>query len=428
MDVRRSHFSDRLKIRRRWPIHQDMSPRKELAVLGLLALMGLIAGGIAQIVDGPSSLALAMPVALALCAAGGLAAAWRASRTAAAEKAATRIDSLSGLPNGAQLRKDITSFVAGRMGDERRTLLIFDLVGFKKYNDSFGFACGDALLRRLARKLVDAVDDRGVVYRLRGAQFAVVTASEETASLRVAAGDALFEIGEGFMLRCAQGSASIPGDATDVSEALKLADQQVQAERATLRSQGVDDLSIPSPALTAARISPSAYDVTELSVSVGQCLGMTGEDLDHLECAAALRDVGMMSVPDAVVHAPGRLTDEDWRFVQLHTLVGERLLRSNFGMDGVADVVRSSHERWDGGGYPDGKAGEDIPLASRIVFVCSAFQDMTTQRSHRPALTAEQALRELERCAATQFDPAVVAAFVGAFTDGAETEDAVGVV
>jgi HD-GYP domain-containing protein (c-di-GMP phosphodiesterase class II) len=176
-------------------------------------------------------------------------------------------------------------------------------------------------------------------------------------------------------------------------------------------------------AMTAARVRPSAYDVTELSVAVGQCLGLGGEELDHLECAAALRDVGMMSVPDAVVHAPGRLTDEDWRFVQLHTLVGERLLRSNFGMDGVASVVRSSHERWDGGGYPDGRAGEEIPLASRIVFVCSAFQDMTTQRSHRPALTAEQALRELERCAGTQFDPAVVAAFVGAFGDRAGASD-----
>jgi two-component system cell cycle response regulator len=107
--------------------------------------------------------------------------------------------------------------------------------------------------------------------------------------------------------------------------------------------------------------------------------------------------------------------------------VGERLLRSNFGMDRVAAIVRSSHERWDGTGYPDGKAGESIPLAARVVFVCSAFQDMTTQRSHRPALTAGQALRELERCAGTQFDPAVVAAFVGAFTDRSDaTGDAVG--
>jgi diguanylate cyclase (GGDEF)-like protein len=393
----------------------DMTPRKELlatcAATGL-GLMGVLVGVLA-------GWAHALSLSIAPLLAFSAAMSWRGYRRGVRAEAATRIDQLTGLPNGQQLRDDVSAFIAARMGNEKRTLLIFDLVGFKKYNDSFGFACGDALLRRLARKLVEAVDDRGAIYRLRGAQFAIVTDGADSSQLRVAAGDALFEIGEGFMIRCAQGSVAVPDEATDVSEALKLADQEVQAERATLRSQGVDDLSITSPALSAARVAPSVYDVADLSVSVGQCLGMGGDELDHLECAAALRDVGMMSVPDAVVHAPGRLTDEDWRFVQLHTLVGERLLRSNFGMDGVAGVVRSSHERWDGGGYPDGKCGEDIPLASRIVFVCSAFQDMTTQRSHRPALTADLALRELERCAGTQFDPAVVAAFVGAFTDRA---------
>ena len=399
-----------------------MTPRKELLATGVATSLGL-AGIVAGIVLGwAHPLSLSISPLLAFSAALSFHGVRRSRRVEAAERAATRIDTLTGLPNGAQLRDDISAFAAARMGAERRTLLIFDLVGFKKYNDSFGFACGDALLRRLARKLIDAVGDEAKIYRLRGAQFAVVSAATEVAPLRVAAGDALFEIGEGFMIRCAQGTAVIPGDAADVSEALKLADQEVQAERAALRNQGVDDLSI-TPATVAARVTPSPYDVAELSVAVGQCLGMAGEELDHLECAAALRDVGMMSVPDAVVHAPGRLTDEDWRFVQLHTLVGERLLRSNFGMDGVAGVVRSSHERWDGGGYPDGRTGEDIPLASRIVFVCSAFQDMTTQRSHRPALTADQALRELERCAGTQFDPAVVAAFVGAFTDRHQAAD-----
>jgi two-component system cell cycle response regulator len=405
-----------LKFCRSRPTDRDMTPRMELLATTAATTLG-IAGVIAGILVGVAH-PLSMSILPLLAFSAGMSFhGYRRGRRVEAEKhAASRVDTLTGLPNGLQLRDDIDAFVAARMGGERRTLLIFDLVGFKKYNDSFGFACGDALLRRLARKLIDAVGNEARIYRLRGAQFAVVTDAAEPAPLRVAAGDALFEIGEGFMIRCAQGKAIVPEQASNVSEALKLADQEVQAERAALRNQGVDDLSI-TPAVAAARVTPSPYDVAELSVSVGQCLGLGGEELDHLECAAALRDVGMMSVPDAVVHAPGRLTDEDWQFVQLHTLVGERLLRSNFGMDGVATVVRSSHERWDGGGYPDGRAGEQIPLASRIVFVCSAFQDMTTQRSHRPALTASQALQELQRCAGTQFDPAVVAAFVGAFSD-----------
>lgn len=400
-----------------------MSPRTELAATGAVAILALLASGLGLILGHADAWALAMPPALGLCAAVAGYGIWRATRAEAAVQAATRLDAVSGLPNAAQLREDISAFLTTRAGSERRTLLIFDLVGFKRYNDSFGFACGDALLRRLARKLTEAVGDDAWVYRLRGGQFAVVTGERETAPLRTRAGDALFELGEGFMTRCAQGSVSIPGDARDVSEALKLADQQVEAERATLRNQGVDDRSLTATSLSTANRSTAPHDVTDLAVSVGQCLGLAGQELDHLECAASLRDVGMMAAPDAVVEATGRLTDEDWGFVALHTLVGERLLRSNFGMDGVASIVRASHERWDGAGYPDGLAGEDIPLAARVVFVCSAFQDMTTQRPYRAALTSQQALRELERCAGTQFDPAVVAAFVGAFSDRADAHD-----
>ncbi len=337
-------------------------------------------------------------------------------------RAAARLDTLTGLPNGERLRDDVDVFLRDRAPVDRLTLVILDLVGFKKYNDAYGFACGDALLRRLARRLSESVGDRGAAYRLRGAQFAVATTVplEDLPQLRDTASAALFEIGEGFMIRCAHGAALIPDEARSVSEALKLADQEVQAQRAMLRRQGVDEMAISPAGQRAARVAPSPYDVADLSVAVGHCLGLDAAELETLEAAASLRDVGMMSIPDAVVHAPAALTDEDWHFVKLHTLVGERLLRSNFAMDDVADVVRASHERWDGRGYPDGISGHDIPLAARIVFVCSAFQDMTSERAHRTALTAEQALGELQRCASSQFDPEVVAAFVAAFTDRSE--------
>jgi diguanylate cyclase (GGDEF)-like protein len=378
--------------------------------------------------SGAGAIEVALVPLLGVCATLPAVARVRSARAARAEAIAARVDELTGLPNGLRLRTDVAELVRDTP-EGPVTLVVADLVGFKKYNDAYGFACGDALLRRLGRRLTDAVGGRGTVYRLRGAQFAFVTRgdADEVRALRDVAAASLFEIGEGFMIRCALGAATIPADAADVSEALRRADQEVQGQRAALQRQGVDESAIHPSGQRAVRVSPSPYDVTELSVAVGHGFGLDATELETLEAAASLRDVGMMSVPDAVVHAPGRLTDEDWRFVQLHTLVGERLLRSNFGMDSVADVVRASHERWDGSGYPDGRAGEEIPLASRIVFVCSAFQDMTTQRSHRPALTALQAISELERCSATQFDPAVVAAFVGAFSDHADAEDAISV-
>jgi diguanylate cyclase (GGDEF)-like protein len=396
-----------------------MSPRPALIVVGLTAVLGLLAGVIGELEKGPMA-GIGMPVALALIAFVSAQGVWKTSQSVAARRVARRTDPLTGLPNGAQLRADAGLFLDKRATEDQRALLIFDLVGFKKYNDAFGFACGDVLLRRLAGKLVLAIGDMGIPYRLRGAQFAVVTTPDMSARVRTAATDALFETGEGFMIRCAQGSVVIPHVAVrDISEALKLADQEVQSERAALRSShGADEVSAGSAMLEQSRgASSSPYDITEVAVSVGQCLGLGSEELDHLEMAVTLRDVGMMAVPGDILSSAGRLGDDDWRFVQLHTLVGERLLRANFGMNHVASVVRSSHERWDGGGYPDALAGEDIPISARIVFVCGAFQDMTTQRPHRPALTAHQALLEVERCAGTQFDPAVAAAFVGVFSD-----------
>ena len=114
-----------------------------------------------------------------------------------------------------------------------------------------------------------------------------------------------------------------------------------------------------------------------------------------------------MAIPDAILHKPGPLTTEEWQFVRRHTLIAERILLGAPALAHVAGVVRSSREHFDGTGYPDGLAGTDIPLVSRIVFVCDAFDAMTAERPYRSALTIGGALAELERCSGTQFDPLV---------------------
>ena len=199
-------------------------------------------------------------------------------------------------------------------------------------------------------------------------------------------------------------------EAESISEALKLVDHRAQARRKATRGELGTAASRGRDRGAAEAIVPR-FDVAALATSVASAIGYAPELLDDLAAAAHLRDIGNMAVPSVVLAHSRELVPEEWQFIRLHTLVGERLLAANFAMEDVATLVRSSHERWDGGGYPDGLQGEDIPLGSRILFVCSAFEDMTSSRPHREAMEVEEALAELDRGAGAQFDPEVVRAF-----------------
>jgi putative nucleotidyltransferase with HDIG domain len=154
-------------------------------------------------------------------------------------------------------------------------------------------------------------------------------------------------------------------------------------------------------------------DVVELTLRVADALGVDGETRRGAEFGALLHDVGKIHIPNAIINKPGPLDDDEWAVMKTHTVEGQRMLERVGGvLARVGVVVRASHERWDGGGYPDGLAGEQIPLAARIVSACDAYNAMTTDRSYRRALPVADAVAELERCAGSQFDPAVVAALV----------------
>jgi two-component system cell cycle response regulator len=149
--------------------------------------------------------------------------------------------------------------------------------------------------------------------------------------------------------------------------------------------------------------------VSALAESVGRSLGLDQVALGHLVRAADLHDVGKVAIPDSILTKPGPLDDAEMTFIRRHTLIGERILLAAPSLAPEARLVRASHERWDGKGYPDGLAGERIPLGARIIFSCDAFEAMTSgERPYRFPVSAELALEELNRCAGTQFDPRVV--------------------
>jgi putative nucleotidyltransferase with HDIG domain len=158
--------------------------------------------------------------------------------------------------------------------------------------------------------------------------------------------------------------------------------------------------------------------VARLASAVARRIGMEAEAVDEVARGAELHDVGKMAVPDAILDKPGSLDSGEWSFIHRHTLIGEAILSAAPSLVPVARLVRSSHERFDGNGYPDGLGGDSIPLGSRIIFACDAFDAMVSERSYAAAMSREDALEQIRRGRGTQFDPAVVAALCDAVTAG----------
>jgi HD-GYP domain-containing protein (c-di-GMP phosphodiesterase class II) len=159
--------------------------------------------------------------------------------------------------------------------------------------------------------------------------------------------------------------------------------------------------------------------VVALALRVAAEMGLDDAQRQRVEFGALLHDVGKIAIPKSIINKPGPLDDDEWTIMRTHTVEGQRLLDRVGGlMQEIGIVVRASHERWDGGGYPDGIAGEQIPIEARVVSCCDAYNAMTTTRSYREAMSVEIALAECRACAGTQFDPAVVDALVAVVTRG----------
>jgi HD-GYP domain-containing protein (c-di-GMP phosphodiesterase class II) len=151
--------------------------------------------------------------------------------------------------------------------------------------------------------------------------------------------------------------------------------------------------------------------VVDLVHAVAEEMKVDPRQRQELEFAAMLHDVGKIAIPKEILNKPAKLTDDEFKVIKTHTIEGQHMLDRVGGLLGsVGEIVRSCHERWDGGGYPDGLKGEEIPLAARIVFTCDAYNAMTTDRVYRPAMPSEAALAELATHAGTQFDPRIVLA------------------
>jgi len=334
-----------------------------------------------------------------------------------------RTDPLTTLGNRRALASNLATAMAEPPGARQQLLVMFDLDGFKQYNDTFGHAAGDALLRRLGIRLAAAASAHGgSAYRMGGDEFCVLahTGPDTAEKLLDDTLAALTESGDRWHVGCSYGAVWLRSEALTASDGLRLADERMYANKVGRSSASRQVTDALLQVLTEQHVALDDHvdrvdRVSELAGALASARGEPASEVARIQLAGRLHDIGKAAIPAAVLDKPGPLTDREWEFVRRHPAIGERIVLAAPALANTAEIIRSSHERIDGHGYPDGLAGDDIPIGSRIIAVCDAFDAMTSERPYRPAMSTDAALLELKRNAGTQFDATIVEEFCNTY-------------
>ena len=336
----------------------------------------------------------------------------------------------------AQLELDVQR--AERYGRPLAAALI-DVDGFRQFNLKHGYAAGDQVLAGVGAVIADSSRTNDLACRMGGDEFAILFPETDHRGAFDAVGRILvaLESLEAGGVRGHSASAGIamlePGQGPEAllaaaSSALETAragggGQAAVSSTAAEGAIGIDALAGAHGEVIAALASTlgerdrytgdHSESVVDLAARVGESLALDAEQVARLRTAALLHDIGKVGVPDEILHKPGPLDEREWDIMRQHPVIGERIIRAIPGMGAIARAVRHEHERWDGGGYPDGLSGEQIPIEARIILACDAYHAMVSNRPYREAMSHREAMAELTANAGTQFDPQVVEALVG---------------
>jgi diguanylate cyclase (GGDEF)-like protein len=349
-------------------------------------------------------------------------------------------DSVTGLANHRQIHEILAKEQArtARSGSSFCVVML-DIDGFKLLNDTHGHPCGDEALRHVAATLQRNVRETDEVGRYGGDEFVIIlpgTGPEEAGvvveNLRAAVSEKPFltPAGDHIPIQISFGIAGYPDDAHSVNELVVAADANLYVSKRrggnAVTGAGYGDHVGDDggerfgflESMVAAVDNKDAYtrrhsdEVTEYAVMIATALDLSESTMGVVRAAGLLHDVGKIGIPDRILRKPGRLTDAEYAIVKGHPSIGETLIHAMPGLSDIRAAVVSHHERFDGGGYPHGLTGGEIPLLGRILAVADSFSAMTTDRPYHKALTRDEACAELKAGEGSQFDPGIVETFI----------------
>ena len=315
------------------------------------------------------------------------------------------------------------------------SVALLDVDGFRGINLRHGYAAGDGVLATIGNVISDETRVHDLACRMGGDEFGLLLPETSAVAAQQAIERLLVRLenvdaGPVTALSMSVGVAGLEAKQTseellaDAGEALQQARAGGGHQVAVFAGHLSEQTGIPAHgdvvvALASALQERDQYtgdhseSVVEMSARVAEAMALDDGDVARVRMGALLHDIGKVGIPDDILHKPGPLDDDEWVLMREHPVIGERILRMIPGLGPIARIVRHEHERWDGGGYPDGIGGPEIPIGSRIILACDAYHAMTSDRPYRQAMSHADAMAELGRHSGSQFDPEVVQALVG---------------
>jgi diguanylate cyclase (GGDEF)-like protein len=360
----------------------------------------------------------------------------------------SRLDELTGLFNRRHFEERLKEEVSrhSRYGDVFSVFMI-DLDNFKTYNDVYGHPAGDMLLSQIGKIIKSSVRDADQAFRYGGDEFVVILPHTAKDDAYVVAERVREQIAgemkeKAFSVTCSIGLASYPTDGVISGELVTGADTALYYAKWTGGNRIYLSSKIPSVtpddggvygkrnglsavyALVSVVESRDPYvyghsrRVNVYAVALAEAIGLPPDEVSRVSTAALLHDIGKIGIPDKVLNKKGKLNEENWETIMSHPRLGANIVGNIPNLVPCVSSILHHHERWDGGGYPEGLKGEEIPIEARILAIADSFEAMTSARPYRPALSREEVMEKLREGAGSQFDPKLVEVFIGLIEAG----------